>query len=108
MLEGLDGLDAVLFHAPYCKLVQKALARLALNDFLRDEGTSSNGSLVNSSNESEQVLVNGNGVEKEENNNKLVYLSICLQDLKPRLMYITLKFYGFNLQIWIGDKIFKC
>ncbi|EFA06304.1 hydroxymethylglutaryl-CoA synthase 1 [Tribolium castaneum] len=26
--------DAVLFHSPYCKLVQKSLARLALNDFL--------------------------------------------------------------------------
>ncbi|KAJ9587030.1 hypothetical protein L9F63_019372 [Diploptera punctata] len=28
-------LDAVLFHAPYCKLVQKSLARLILNDFTR-------------------------------------------------------------------------
>ena len=26
--------DAVLFHSPYCKLVQKSLARLALNDYL--------------------------------------------------------------------------
>lgn len=26
--------DAILFHSPYCKLVQKSLARLALNDYL--------------------------------------------------------------------------
>ncbi|KAL1439427.1 hypothetical protein MTO96_010244 [Rhipicephalus appendiculatus] len=32
----LDDLDAMLFHAPYGKLVQKSLARLVLNDFLRD------------------------------------------------------------------------
>ena len=31
----IEQLDAVLFHAPYCKLVQKSLARLVLNDFLR-------------------------------------------------------------------------
>jgi len=29
----LDTFDSVLFHTPYCKLVQKSLARLALNDF---------------------------------------------------------------------------
>jgi len=28
-------LDAVLFHTPYCKLVQKSLARLILNDFVK-------------------------------------------------------------------------
>jgi hydroxymethylglutaryl-CoA synthase len=32
---GLKHLDAVLFHTPYCKLVQKSLARLMLNDFVR-------------------------------------------------------------------------
>lgn len=31
----LDDFDAVLFHSPYCKLVQKSLARLALNDFVQ-------------------------------------------------------------------------
>lgn len=30
----LDTFDAVLFHTPYCKLVQKSLARLALNDYV--------------------------------------------------------------------------
>jgi len=30
----LDSFDGVLFHTPYCKLVQKSLARLALNDYL--------------------------------------------------------------------------
>nr|QYV43155.1 HMGS [Colaphellus bowringi] len=30
--------DAVLFHSPYCKLVQKSLARLALNDFVQTRG----------------------------------------------------------------------
>merc|ERR1712241_1025879 len=33
--------DAVLFHSPYCKLVQKSLARLALNDFLASSDGSS-------------------------------------------------------------------
>jgi hydroxymethylglutaryl-CoA synthase len=32
----LDSADAFLFHTPYCKLVQKSLARLMLNDFLAD------------------------------------------------------------------------
>lgn len=30
----LNHFDAVLFHTPYCKLVQKSLARLSLNDYL--------------------------------------------------------------------------
>ncbi|EAT43368.1 AAEL005201-PA [Aedes aegypti] len=30
----LDVFDAVIFHSPYCKLVQKSLARLGLNDFV--------------------------------------------------------------------------
>ncbi|KAK2586161.1 hypothetical protein KPH14_001428 [Odynerus spinipes] len=30
----LDSFDAVLFHSPYCKLVQKSFARLAFVDFL--------------------------------------------------------------------------
>ncbi|KAL5017079.1 hypothetical protein ScPMuIL_006668 [Solemya velum] len=32
----LDSADAFVFHSPYCRLVQKSLARLLLNDFLRD------------------------------------------------------------------------
>lgn len=31
---GLNQFDALVFHTPYCKLVQKSLARIALNDFL--------------------------------------------------------------------------
>jgi len=30
----LDSFNGVLFHTPYCKLVQKSLARLSLNDYL--------------------------------------------------------------------------
>lgn len=30
----LADFDAVLFHSPFCKLVQKSLARLALNDYM--------------------------------------------------------------------------
>jgi len=37
----LAAFDAVLFHSPYCKLVQKSLARLALNDFLASSQESS-------------------------------------------------------------------
>lgn len=69
--EGLDGLDAVLFHAPYCKLVQKALARLALNDFLREEGTANHTSLTTCSQPSE-VVVNGNGIDNDSHKLKLV------------------------------------
>lgn len=31
---GLGQFDALIFHTPYCKLVQKSLARVSLNDFL--------------------------------------------------------------------------
>lgn len=31
---GLNQFDALVFHTPYCKLVQKSLARVSLNDFL--------------------------------------------------------------------------
>jgi len=32
----IDHFDAILFHSPYCKLVQKSVARLALNDYMRN------------------------------------------------------------------------
>lgn len=31
----LNSFDAILFHTPFCKLVQKSLARLGFNDFLQ-------------------------------------------------------------------------
>lgn len=31
---GLERFDAVIFHTPFCKLVQKSVARLGLNDFM--------------------------------------------------------------------------
>ena len=30
----LDSFDAMVFHTPYCKLVQKSLARVCLNDYV--------------------------------------------------------------------------
>lgn len=33
----IDMADGVLFHSPYCKLVQKSFARLMANDFLNDK-----------------------------------------------------------------------
>ena len=33
-ISGLDTLDGIVFHTPFCKLVQKSLARIGLNDFL--------------------------------------------------------------------------
>ncbi|XP_033737044.1 hydroxymethylglutaryl-CoA synthase 1-like isoform X2 [Pecten maximus] len=33
----IDMADGVLFHSPYCKLVQKSFARLMANDFLTDK-----------------------------------------------------------------------
>jgi len=33
----LEDFDALLFHSPYCKLVQKSVARLVLNEFWREE-----------------------------------------------------------------------
>ena len=35
----LDSADAFIFHSPFCKLVQKSVARLMLNDFLRSPGS---------------------------------------------------------------------
>eukprot|EP01121_Diplochlamys_sp_Union-15-3_P013148 TRINITY_DN4045_c0_g1_i1.p1 TRINITY_DN4045_c0_g1~~TRINITY_DN4045_c0_g1_i1.p1 ORF type:complete len:471 (-),score=68.09 TRINITY_DN4045_c0_g1_i1:119-1480(-) len=35
----LDGADYFIFHSPYNKLVQKSLARLMLNDFLKSVGS---------------------------------------------------------------------
>ncbi|KAI0224663.1 Hydroxymethylglutaryl-CoA synthase, cytoplasmic [Lamellibrachia satsuma] len=32
----IDSADAVIFHSPFCKLVQKSVARLLLNDFLKE------------------------------------------------------------------------
>ncbi|XP_053394830.1 hydroxymethylglutaryl-CoA synthase 1-like isoform X3 [Mercenaria mercenaria] len=32
----LDSADAFVFHSPFCKLVQKSVARIMLNDFLRE------------------------------------------------------------------------
>lgn len=31
---GLDRFDAIVFHTPFCKLVQKSVARLGVNDFV--------------------------------------------------------------------------
>ncbi|KAH8372176.1 hypothetical protein KR093_010403 [Drosophila rubida] len=31
---GLDNFDAILFHTPFCKLVQKSVGRLSFNDYL--------------------------------------------------------------------------
>lgn len=38
--------DAILFHSPYCKLVQKSFARLALNDFLNSTKSKSSSNHV--------------------------------------------------------------
>lgn len=35
--KGLLSLDGMLFHSPYCKLVQKSLGRVCFNDFLNAE-----------------------------------------------------------------------
>jgi hydroxymethylglutaryl-CoA synthase len=46
----LDSFDAVLFHSPFCKLVQKSFARLVLNDFVntpKEERSSRFPDLVN-------------------------------------------------------------
>ncbi|ENN70229.1 hydroxymethylglutaryl-CoA synthase 1 [Dendroctonus ponderosae] len=32
----IESFDGILFHTPYCKLVQKSVGRLALNDFVRE------------------------------------------------------------------------
>ncbi|XP_060847711.1 hydroxymethylglutaryl-CoA synthase 1-like [Rhopalosiphum padi] len=38
---GLDRFDSFVFHAPYCKLVRKSLARLCANDFVHRRGDES-------------------------------------------------------------------
>lgn len=42
----LDDFDAILFHSPYCKLVQKSFARLALVDFLNSPKSKATGNHV--------------------------------------------------------------
>jgi len=39
----IDSFDGLVFHAPYCKLTQKALARIAFNDFKSDSNPDYNG-----------------------------------------------------------------
>ncbi|ALC41505.1 Hmgs [Drosophila busckii] len=36
---GMDNFDAMLFHTPFCKLVQKSVGRLSFNDFLLSSET---------------------------------------------------------------------
>lgn len=38
--------DAILFHSPYCKLIQKSVGRLLLNDYLIEPFSTSNSSAV--------------------------------------------------------------
>ena len=46
--------DHFVFHSPYCKLVQKSLARLLLNDFLTQQG-----SMINDNQQLEQFRWDG-------------------------------------------------
>lgn len=38
----LNDFGFMIFHSPYCKLVQKSLARMLLNDFLNDQNRDKN------------------------------------------------------------------
>lgn len=38
----LNDFGFMIFHSPYCKLVQKSLARMFLNDFLNDQNRDKN------------------------------------------------------------------
>ncbi|XP_064477467.1 hydroxymethylglutaryl-CoA synthase 1-like isoform X2 [Ornithodoros turicata] len=60
----LDDLDAMCFHAPYGKLVQKSLARLVLNDFLRDHTSSKYAGLTEFSNLDLDDTIHNRDVEK--------------------------------------------
>ncbi|XP_071453102.1 hydroxymethylglutaryl-CoA synthase 1-like [Hetaerina americana] len=42
----VSSFDSLLFHSPYCKLVQKSLGRLVLNDFVRAQKVGSKESYV--------------------------------------------------------------
>ncbi|KAL4617632.1 hydroxymethylglutaryl-CoA synthase, cytoplasmic-like [Arapaima gigas] len=41
----MDDFGYMIFHSPYCKLVQKSLARLVLNDFLSDPNPNTEGGI---------------------------------------------------------------
>lgn len=40
----MEHADAILFHTPYCKLIQKSVGRLLLNDYLTEQFSASNSS----------------------------------------------------------------
>lgn len=60
----MEDLDAMLFHAPYGKLVQKSLARLVLNDFLRDPTSPKYSSLTGFSSLQLDDTIHNRDVEK--------------------------------------------
>ncbi|CAG2121609.1 unnamed protein product, partial [Medioppia subpectinata] len=57
----LDTFDAIVFHAPYCKLVQKSIARLQLLNYLQSSD--------NQNNDSFKALENYKNVKLEETYN---------------------------------------
>ncbi|KAK1336284.1 hypothetical protein QTO34_004089 [Cnephaeus nilssonii] len=42
IVDGKLSIHVMIFHSPYCKLVQKSLAQMMLNDFLNDQNTDKN------------------------------------------------------------------
>lgn len=65
---GLRSFDAVLFHTPFCKLVQKSLARIGLNDFVMatdEQRTTSFAALAKFNNLKLEDTYFDRGVEKE-------------------------------------------
>lgn len=43
----LNDFGFMIFHSPYCKLVQKSVARLLLNDFLSDQNPQTTNGIYN-------------------------------------------------------------
>lgn len=43
----LNDFGFIIFHSPYCKLVQKSVARLLLNDFLNDQTSTKENGIYN-------------------------------------------------------------
>ncbi|XP_071440219.1 hydroxymethylglutaryl-CoA synthase 1-like isoform X2 [Hetaerina americana] len=71
--------DSILFHSPYCKLVQKSLGRLVLNDFVRAQKAGSKDSYAGLEKFSD-VKLEDTYFDKEIEKEFLVFSKGCFQD----------------------------
>lgn len=86
---GLDYFDGLLFHSPFCKLVQKSVARLLFNEFMGDESEESHEKYKNC--EKFRKLTQEDSYSDKELEKRFVELSKELfeEKTKPSLLLAT-------------------